>query len=424
MDRTLSVGTVMDKYILLIAIIGLAAFTMAWMPAITKRSGISYSIIYVLVGMLLYLALPGYLPVPMPSANPDLTIHLTEMVVIISLMGTGIKIDRAFSLGNWASPLKLVSIAMLLCIAAAALVAYYFLRLDLAAAVLLGAALAPTDPVLASDVQVGPPNEKLKSETKFSLTAEAGLNDGVAFPFTWLAIYLAMAAPGPASLVQWFGYNLLFKIVAGIVMGYLMGKLVGYLVFRVPEKWRFLKTRDGFLAISLTLLVYGLTEIVHGYGFIAVFICGITLRHYEKGHHYHADLHSFTDQAERLLVAILLILFGGSLVSGILAPLTFKMGLFTVVFLFVIRPLAAYTSLLGEKFHLKEKLAISFFGIRGMGTVYYLAFAFAQAKFNSEKELWAIAAFTIMVSVIIHGFTATPIMKHLKQELPAEAIPE
>ncbi len=415
----------MDQYILLLTIIGLAAFSMAWMPAITKKTGISYAIIYVLAGVVLYLSFPGFLPVPLPASNNDITMRLTEMVVIISLMGTGIKIDRAFSFSSWASPLKLVSIAMLLCIAAAAFLGYHLLELDLAAAVLLGAVLAPTDPVLASDVQVGPPNEKLKSESKFALTAEAGLNDGVAFPFTWLAIALALMANGTGgNLIQWFGYDLLYKIVAGLVMGFFLGRGVGYLVFRVPEKFRFLKTRDGFLAVSLTILVYGLTELIHGYGFIAVFISAITLRHYEKGHHYHDDLHSFTDQAERLLVAIVLILFGGALVSGVLAPLTWKMALFTFIFLLVVRPVAAYASLFTAKFHLKEKLAISFFGIRGMGSVFYLAFAFREVKFTHEKELWAIVSFTILISVIIHGFTATPIMQHLKEEIPQEEIPE
>lgn len=415
----------MDKYILLLTLIGLAAFAMAWMPAITKRTGISYSIIYVLAGALLYTFFPGLLPVPLPQLNEKVTMHLTEMVVIISLMGTGIKIDRSFSIRNWASPLKLIFVAMLLCIAAAALVSYAFLELDLAAAALLGAVLAPTDPVLASDVQVGPPNEGKKSETKFALTAEAGLNDGMAFPFTWLAITLALIADGkPGSLLQWFTYDFIYRIGAGILIGLIVGKLVGYLVFTLTKKFEFLKTSDGFLAVSLTLLVYGITELIHGYGFIAVFISAITLRHYEKGHEYHDELHSFTDQAERLLVAVVLILFGGALVSGILDALSWKMVLFTFFFLFFIRPVAAYTSLLTGKFHLKEKLAISFFGIRGLGTIFYVAFAFLEAPFNHQNELWAIVAFTILISIIIHGITATPIMKHLKEKMPVEKVPE
>ncbi len=406
----------MDEYFLLITLFGTAVFTMAWMPAISKITRVSYAIIYVLAGVIIYSFFPHALPAPNPVLHDDFTLHITEIVVIISLMGTGIKLDRKFSFKNWSSPIKLISITMLLCIASATLLGYSFLGLDLASAVLLGAVLAPTDPVLASDVQVEPPNEGEKSETKFILTAEAGLNDGMAFPFTWLAITLAILESGKkSSLLNWFAYDFLFKILVGVLIGFIVGKLVGYLVFRVSEKYDSLKTRDGFLAISLTFMVYGITELLHGYGFIAVFICAITFRHSEKNHDYHDSLHSFTDQTERLLIAILLILFGGSLATGILDALSWGMALFSLGFVFIIRPLAAYLSLINSKIHFKEKMAVSFFGIRGMGSVFYLAFAFKEVHFYKEKELWAIIAFTILLSVVIHGVTASPIMDYLSK---------
>lgn len=415
----------MDEYILLITLIGFAALGMAWMPAVTSRTGISYSIIYVLLGVILYALFPGKLPSPLPQLNEELTMHVTEMVVIISLMGVGIKLDRSFSLKNWSSPLKLIFIAMMLCILTASFIGYEFFSFDVASAVLLGAVLSPTDPVLASDVQVGPPNEKIKSETKFALTSEAGLNDGMAFPFTWLAITLAVMANGKStSILNWFEYDLIYKIIAAIALGYLSGKAVGFIIFKASKKYNFLKTRDGFLALSLTLLVYGVTELLHGYGFVAVFICSVTLRHYEKGSHYHEDLHSFTDQIERLLVGIILILFGGSLVSGILHALTWKMVAFTIVFIFVIRPVSGYISLFSSKIDIREKLAISFFGIRGMGSIFYVAFAFREIHFNHEEELWSIVAFTILISILVHGFTAVPIMNYLKKSIPSEKIPD
>jgi sodium/hydrogen antiporter len=408
----------MDKYILFLAIIGLAAFAMVWMPAFTKRTGISYSIFYVLAGALIYALGGKLLPNPMPENNVEISLRLTEMVVIISLMGTGIKIDQPFSVKKWSSPLKLVSGTMIICITAAAFMGYYYLGLDLASSLLLGAVLAPTDPVLASDVQVGPPNEKLRSETKFALTAEAGLNDGMAFPFTWLAITVALAGVSDGSnLTHWLGYDFFYRIIAGIMVGIVAGRITGHLVFNLPKKYKALETRDGFLAIALTLFVYGLTELIHGYGFIAVFVSAITLRHFEKEHDYHEQLHAFTDQIERLLVALILILFGGALVNGLLSSLNYKMVLFSLAFLFIIRPLAAYIFFHHTPIHWKEKFAISFFGIRGMGSIFYLVFAFKEATFGKEEELWALVSFTILISLLIHGITATPFMKHLKKNV-------
>lgn len=416
----------MNEYFLILTLIGLAAFGMAWMPAVSKLTGISYSIIYLFAGVFIYYFFPDVLPNPDVMAKEGLTVRFTEMIVIITLMGTGLKIDRSFSFKNWATPLRLISVAMLLCIALAAFLGYTLLSLNLGSALLLGAALAPTDPVLASDVQVGPPNERIKSETRFSLTAEAGLNDGMAFPFIWLAIIIAGANHSihQAEVLNWLGYHVFYKIVAGIIIGYLLGRIAGYMVFIVSEKFPSLKTRDGFLAISLTLIVYGLTELAHGYGFIAVFISSITLRHFDKRHDIHYELHSFVDQTERLLVAMILILFGGAIVSGILDPLTWEMGLFTLFFVLIIRPAAAFASLLGTDIHIKEKLAISFFGIRGIGSIFYLAFAFQQGYFGNERAIWAMIAFTILVSILIHGLTATPVMRHLKQEIPKEREPD
>ncbi|MEJ7560052.1 MAG: cation:proton antiporter [Pedobacter sp.] len=416
--------TLMDYYIPVLFISGLASLGMAFMPALSKRTGISYSLIYVAIGSAIYWFIGDKLPTPLPTLNNEVTIHLTELIVIISLMGTGIKIDRSFSFKHWSSPLRLIFIAMMLCIVACVFLGTYMLNLALPAALLLAAVLVPTDPVLASDVQVGPPNEGYKSEAKFALTSEAGLNDGFAFPFTWLAIVVATTGLQTSSLIGWLGFHLIYKIAAGLVLGWLCGKLAAYLIFRVSEKHKLLKPTDGFLAISLMLCTYGLTELLHGYGFIAVFISGLTLRHSEKTHDYHKELHSFTDQIERVLLGVMLIFFGGTLVSGILKPLTFEMATFSLGFLLFIRPVTAYLSLFGKEIHWQEKLAISFFGIRGMGSVYYLAFALGHASFSNQDQLWAIVAFTMLLSIVMHGLSATRVMNHLKVKLPREPIPE
>jgi len=408
----------MSTYIICITIIGIASLGMAWMPSLTEKTKISYAIIYVLLGALLFSAIP-LLPAANPIENPEFTLRLTEMVVIVSIMGTGLKIDEPFSLKTWLVPFRLVTITMLLSIAAVALAAWYFFNLNPATAILLGAALAPTDPVLASDVQVGPPLDDDKDNTRFTLTAEAGMNDGMAFPFTWLAVMLA-AATGPIQerLLSWVWMDLIYRIAAGVLIGYAMGKLLAYLVIYLPEKKNFVVIRDGFVGIATTLLVYGVTELLHGYGFIAVFVTAITLRNSEMDHKYHKKLHSFTDQIEKILVAIVLLLLGGAVVSGILKPLTLNWALFGLVFLFIIRPLTALLSMIKIPYHTNEKMAISFFGIRGIGSFFYLAFALSETKFSNEAELWAVVSFIVLASIFIHGISATTVIKRLSGKYP------
>lgn len=388
---------------------------MAWMPSISRKTGISYSIIYVLLGVFIYLSLDWALPLPNPIYENELTVRLTELVVIVSIMGTGLKIDQPFSFRQWAVPFRLISITMLLSIFIVTVLAMWAFGFDLASALLLGAVLAPTDPVLASDVQVGPPLEDAKDNVKFSLTAEAGMNDGTAFPFTWLAIAFA-GTTGAHDLSSWFWNDLIYKLAAGVASGFLIGRLIGFLVFRLPDKSKDLVIKDGFVAISATLLVYGITEMIHGYGFIAVFVTAITLRNYELHHKYHKRMHAFADQIERILVAVVLILFGGSLVAGILNYLSLAMALFAVGFVLLIRPITSLVGLIGTRLHAKEKMAISFFGIKGMGSFFYLAFALNEATFMYKEELWATGAFVVLLSIIIHGLTATPIMKKLETE--------
>ncbi|WP_036678967.1 cation:proton antiporter [Daejeonella oryzae] len=412
----------MNIYILSISIIGFAALAMAWMPSITEKIKISYSIIFVILGGVLYSVFKG-LPDPLPTSpgNKNYAIHITEMMVIISLMGTGLKIDDPFSFKGWATPFRLITITMLLCIGILTALGMYALNFPIATALLLGAALAPTDPVLAADVQVGPPLQNEKENTRFSLTAEAGLNDGMAFPFTWLAIVLALTVQGNSpDIFKWVYYDLIYRTIAGIACGYLFGKALAWLTLDIPGKKFFLKTKDGFVAISATLLVYGITELIHGYGFIAVFVTAITIRNYELHHKYHLKLHSFTDQIERILLAVVLILFGGMLVSGILKPLTWEMALVSLVFIFIIRPLTGYLALTGTNLHFKEKLAISFFGIKGIGSFYYLAFAVSAASFTNVDELWAMISFVVLISILIHGFTATLTMKKIEEEFTEE----
>jgi sodium/hydrogen antiporter len=406
----------MSDYIIVLVVLGVGCLGMAWMPALTKKIHISYSIIYVLFGFLLYKFVGG-LPEPDPTKEESITMRLTEMVVIVSLMGTGLKISQPFSFKKWEIPLRLVSLTMLLSIAGITALAYFWLELPIASALLLAAALAPTDPVLASDVQIGSPQEKSSSDARFSLTAEGGLNDGMAFPFTWLAISLAMSAYSTDLLQSWLLKDVLYKIIVGITSGFLLGKLLSYLVFKLPGRAKLTTFGDGFVALSATLLVYGVTELLHAYGFIAVFIASITLRSVEKDDDYHLKLHEFTDQIERIFVAIVLILFGGSIADGVLAGLTWDMVVFAAVAILLVRPLCAYVSLIRTHLLRREKLVISFFGIKGVGSLFYLSFALSKTKFEHTRELWAVLSLIVLLSIFVHGLTATKAIQKIEDDV-------
>ena len=280
----------MEIYILIFALLGVLGFSTLWIPVLAKKINISYPVIYLVCGYILFYVLED---VYWPSALPEgeYTLYLSELAVIVALTGAGLKIDRRFSFENWNGPIRFMLITMALSITGMALLGIWGLGLTLPAALLLGAALAPTDPVLAEEVQVEGPNKGTEKDIRYFLTVEAGLNDGLAFPFVWLAVALAIfSQTGETWFINWITYDLIYRILVGLIIGFTIGKAMAYLFLRLPEKIKIPDITGGGAAISLTLLVYGLTELCHGYGFIAVFVAAVTLRNYEMGHEYHEKL--------------------------------------------------------------------------------------------------------------------------------------
>ena len=372
----------MDPYIAVLTGVGLLILLVAWLPMLLREMPLSLPIVCVGIGFLVFrfLAPAGGEP-PHPLRFPELTERLTELVVIVSLMGCGLKLDRPIGLRAWRVTWRLLAVTMPLCIIALAVMGWAMAGLGVAAAVLLAASLAPTDPVLAADVQVGPPQSGEEDEVRFGLTSEAGLNDGLAFPFTNLAIALALhgAAVGEWTW-EWLGYDVAWKLGAGLAAGWGIGAVLGWLTFHLPNRAKLSKTGDGFLALGMTFLAYGLTEMVHGYGFIAVFVAAVAFRHAERNHRFHERLHDFAEQMERLLMMVVLVLFGGALAHGLLDALTWPAAVCGLLFLIVVRPLATWVGLLGTGRPLEEVMALGFFGIRGVGTLYYLAYALGEAE--------------------------------------------
>ncbi|WP_446219698.1 cation:proton antiporter domain-containing protein [Micromonospora sp. IBHARD004] len=397
------------------ALVGVGALLAGILPRVLERRPLSMPIAFLGLGMLVFL-LPTGMPTPDPLRWPELTTHLTEIGVIVALMGAGLKIDRPLSWARWSSTWRLLAIAMPLCIAAVALLGWWWAGLVPAAALLLGAALAPTDPVLAADVQVGEPTdvEDSEDEVRFALTSEAGLNDGLAFPFVYAAIAIATTSLAPADwLAHWFTVDVLYKLAVGVGGGLLVGWLLGKLFFRAPSELRLARHAEGFLALAATFLAYGLVEVVGGYGFLAVFVAARAIRAAERTHEFHSVLHDFAEQIERLLTVMLLLLFGGAVIGGLLAPLTWPAALVGLALVLVVRPLAGWLSLRGAPGRPAEHWVISFFGIRGVGSFYYLAYATSKTDFPQAELIWATVGLVVIVSVVVHGIAATPVMQLL-----------
>ncbi|HEU4511908.1 MAG TPA: cation:proton antiporter [Nocardioidaceae bacterium] len=416
------------------------------LPTVLRKAAISAPIVLLVVG-----ALIGLLPLPegvdvTPMSNRAFIEHLTEFTVIVALMGVGLALDRPLSFRRlsswrkWSGAWRLLGIAMPLSIVAVAFVGWSVVGLAPAAALLLGAVLAPTDPVLASDVQVEGPTPADEDhdeidesdEVRFALTSEAGLNDGLAFPFVYAAIFMSSLGPVTEWGLRWLGWELVGKIVIGVLLGVLVGWLLAKTAFRAPApSLRMAETGEPLLALAAVLLAYGVAESLGGYGFLAVFACAMTMRSAERGHEYHAHMHEIVERLERLLTLVVLLLLGVSMTNGLLRNLPWEAALLTLLLLFVIRPLSGLVAMgfrsstcrIGDHVLTKgERLAISFFGVRGVGSLYYLAYATGEADFDEAQLLWSTVAFTIGISVLVHGITATPVMRWLERTRQTDAV--
>lgn len=415
----------MESRIILFVMFGFALVLSVALERALSRRYLSLPIVYVLLGYLLF-----SLPLDLPHIHPvwdgldAVSVeYVTEFIVIVSLMGAGIAIDRPVSWANWRQIWPLLVIAMPLTITAVALLGWWGLGMAPATAILLGASLAPTDPVLARSVQVGPPGENERHDVRFSLTVEAGLNDGLAFPFTYLAIAaIGMTGVGMWTL-EWFAVDFVWRILAGCVVGWAVGRAGAWYVFEreadapieeIDEdsetKKPVYSTSEGLIVLGTLLSAYGLAELAEGYGFLAVFVGAVTARQRENKSRYHKISHHFIDQIEKIVLVGVLLGFGAMLASGVLNSLTWAGAGVALALIFVIRPLAG---LLSEAFcdlPLPGRLAVAFLGIRGMGSIYYLAYGQNHGEFSNLNQAWAVASFAILVSILIHGISAARLM--------------
>jgi sodium/hydrogen antiporter len=400
-------------YIPILLSVGGLILLVAWLPLILKKLPLSLPILCGGIGMAVFSWTIFADYAPHPAKTPVLVEKAAELIVIVSLMGAGLKIERSLGWRRWNLTWRLLAIAMPLTIVALALIGQALLGLGLATALLLAAALAPTDPVLASDVQIEHPKSDQDDEARFALTSEAGLNDSLAFPFIHLAIALSLSGAGGATLLDWAWDAVVLKLSIGLVCGIALGWVLGWITYHVPRT-QLSRTGDGFVALGATLSIYALTELAHGYGFLAVFLAGLMLRRAARDHDFNDRMHDFADEVERLLMMVLLVFFGGMLVSGgLLANVGWREAAFAAITIFLVRPAAGWISLMGTKRPKLERFVVAFFGIRGLGSVYYLAYGVNHGRFEYEVSIWSTLGLVILASILLHGISVTPIMRRL-----------
>lgn len=407
-----------DSFIWELLVIGMLLLGVTLGSSWITRLPLSYALIYLIAGILL-----GPYGVGIIDLQPDAEFleHLTELVVIVSLFACGIKMNRPLNFVAWHSTVRLIGLLMPLSIAAIAVLVHFALGLNWGAAILLGAILAPTDPVLASEVQLNHTDDI--NELRFGLTSEGGLNDALAFPFVYFGLYwLTKDSNWQTWFKSWVAIDLIWAIAAGIAGGVLVARTINHLSTHFRKLNGIEREVEDLIALATILLTYGLTELVNGYGFLAVFVAGVFVRRSRsvETEYKHSQLH-FIGLLEQLLEVGTILLLGALLR---LEPMLAYLGpslLVAVALIFVIRPVATWISTIGDNLRPTTRLLFGWFGIRGVGSLYYLFYAISSgiAPEVAAPLSW-ITFFTITFSMLVHGVSATPLMNWYENRFGGE----
>ena len=405
--------------------------------SLLQRLPVTPAIVYLIVGLLV-----GPTVLNLFHFNPlkesALLEVLTEVVVLISLFSAGVKMPAPISLARWRAPILLASVSMTVSVGLVAAIAYLLLGLSPGAAVLLGAILAPTDPVLATDVQSRHPGDR--DPLRFTLTCEAGMNDGSTFPFVMLGLgLLGLHELGEHGL-RWVLLDVLWATVAGIAIGLLSGAVLA----RVARKLRGNPPRhelmDNFLGLGLIGVVYGLSVLIDAWGFLAVFFAAVSLRQSELNlagadvdRPNHPPAHSriepetgnvvpeiapaptvsggsliFKEHLERLSEMMLVLLIGGTLFVDSWSWRAVGLALFLFV---VARPVSVLIGFIGTGTSWQIRGMSGWFGVRGIGSVYYLMYAIQHGIHEDlAVDLISLTLIAVTLSILVHGISVKPLM--------------
>ncbi|HEY0887227.1 MAG TPA: sodium:proton antiporter [Ramlibacter sp.] len=420
-------------------LVGLLLVLLALSSTVLSRLPLSTAMMYLVVGLAVSPLGLGWLAAH-PRENTVLLEQLTGVVVLLSLFTAGLKLSPGLTDRRWLLPLRLALTSMVITVAGVAAVAWLLLGLPLGVAVLVGGILAPTDPVLASDVQVHRPGDR--DRLRFALTGEGGLNDGTAYPFVMLGLGLMGAHELGAYGWRWLVVDTLWTSVAGVGVGALLGLAVGRLVLYLRSTHKEAVGLDDFLGLGLIALSWGAAGVVQGNGFLAVFAAGIALRQVEQSRTRGLDVQpaveqaqahpdrsvadaiavdpqhapafmahavlGFNQQLERIGELAIVIIIGALLWGVQWDP---AMWWFVPVLLLLIRPVSVALGLAGSASSAQQRTLIGWFGIRGVGSLYYLMYALNRGVPEALADQVVTLTLTVIVaSIIVHGLSVTPLM--------------
>jgi NhaP-type Na+/H+ or K+/H+ antiporter len=427
-------------------ITGFLLIFMALSGTVLARLPLSTAMLYLFFGVLVSPWGFGLLQ-PHVGQHTVLLERMTELVVLVSLFTAGLKLSPGLRDRRWVLPLRLAVTSMILTVLLIAAVAYMFLGLSAGASILLGGILAPTDPVLASDVQVTRPTDR--DSLRFALTGEGGLNDGTAFPFVLLGLGLLGVHDVGQLGWRWLLVDGVWASLAGLGVGAFLGLAIGKLVLYLRREHKEAVGLDDFLAMGLIALSYGAALLAHVNGFLAVFAAGIALRHLEQSQSAGQDsdkavekaaahpdtsvadaiavdpkhapafmaqaVLGFNEQVERIGELAVVITIGALLWSLQWGDAVWW---FIPVLLLLIRPLAVGVGLCRTPSSSEQRWLIAWFGIRGIGSLYYLMYAINHGlPHELAQQLTVMTLSVIVASIVLHGISVTPMMAAYEKTL-------
>ena len=350
-----------------------------------------------------------------PFEDASLIEHLTEFALVVALFASGLTINRALRWRQWRAVIGLLGLVMPLTIAAGAWFGATAMALSLGSAVALGAILAPTDPVLAGTVGLGPPGDtREESDARFNLTAEAALNDGLVSPFVLLAA-LIVDRQGSGWLGEWAAADLLYGTALALALGAVGGYAFGSFIKWLQPRHVLAPELDGFLVIGAVLAVYGLADLLDAYGLVAVFVAGVYFRRYEIEHEYNLRLHRSATIAKHFAELGVIVLLG-TLVTGDAFGAPGLGGWLIAPFLIlVVRPLGVLLLLARSTMSRRERVFLAWFGVKGVASLYYVSFLVGKGLLpaQDQTQLFWTVAFAVMLSILVHGIGAVAITRRL-----------